>query len=110
MATEWHKQPGPKIETRGAKEGFMKSKYDPEFDPDTDDYKNLFRYNLVRFMKKYNMSCLQVSKALDMSIHTAYHWRKPIRKGGGMPSSENMKYLCILFDCDIADFFKRERE
>lgn len=85
-----------------AKIGFYKSKYDGRFTSNEKDMSKLFSYNFIKMLKELNYSCSFVARKLDTPYSVVTRWRR-----GSLPRDEYMHYLCLLFNCDIQDFFKR---
>lgn len=83
--------------------GFRNAKIDATLNNETDNYKMLFAYNFVRMCKKFDISCNEVAFKLGVAPNATKSWRL-----GMIPRPESMKYLCLLFDCDFADFFRRD--
>jgi len=68
---------------------------------DESSFKDVFSYNLVKFLAKYNITSAELGRKLEVTPALAQIWR-----GGGMPNNKNMKELCELFEVGYADFFK----
>ena len=65
-------------------------------------FKDVFSYNLVNFMKKYDITTAELSRKIDVSAPLIQLWRS-----GFMPNEVNFKELCHLFEVRYARFFKQ---
>ena len=83
--------------------GFSEKLEDTKYTKDEEDYKRLFSYNFIRMLRKHNINSSYIARKLDTNNTVVRRWRR-----GAMPRAEHMRFLCLLFDCDIKDFFERE--
>lgn len=83
--------------------GFITKAEDCNYTKDEKDYKRLFSYNFTKMMKKHGLNSSVIARKLDTPNTVVRRWRR-----GAMPRAEHFSYLCLLFDCDIKDFFERE--
>lgn len=82
---------------------FVELDIDKNYTKNSESVRDLFSYNYIKKLKESNMSTKTVVEKLDTTHRTASKWRR-----GTIPNDEFFRLLCLLFDCDFMDFFRRD--